>query len=77
MSDAEAPGNGGLSDYEVLRAMIARAQARGGMMDNKHPAKIDYDNEKMAIVVHAGYIGFVTHLEFDREGKLLGIEAYE
>jgi hypothetical protein len=68
-----------MTDYETMRAMITRASARGGMRENGDVVPIEYDElgGAASITVHAGYLGFVTNLNFDKHGNLISIEAYE
>ena len=80
-----------MTDYETIKAMIERAQERGGMSEqgdyikredgrpDNHPATISESVwfELQTIKVEAGYCGFVSEFRFTKDGDLIGISAWE
>ena len=53
-----------MSDRDTIKAMLKRAG-------------IEYEEKGSNLSVERGYIGFVVSFEFDSEGKLKDLGAYE
>ncbi len=57
-----------MTDLQTLQAMLDRAQIL---------YTTETDRGILYLSVERGYSGFVTNFEFDAEGKLLDMGAYE
>jgi hypothetical protein len=59
-----------MSDYNILVDMFKRANI-------SYTAKEDTNTKNKYIIVEAGYISFYSIFDFDKEERLLKVEAYE
>ena len=58
------------TDVKILKAMFER----NGI---SHTEDVDIDNNTKSFTIEDGYVGFFTIFSFDKDGKLLSVEAGE
>lgn len=71
-----------MSDLETLKAMFDRAGVIYKFRGGEYPDYVATDETHMSVEAHdgpanEGYDGFVAAFEFDKEGKLLSVGAWE
>lgn len=57
-----------MTDLETMEDMLKRANIT---------YEIGIGKQNAYITIEGGYVGFVTHITFNLDGKLINIEAFE
>lgn len=60
-----------MTDATILKEMLTRAK-----IEYKETTNID-PPVQTEVAVYGGYVGFFTVFQFDTDGKLLTVEAFE
>lgn len=69
-----------MSDFETLKEMFERAPMTGAMGNSRAAVVVEEANDEHdgpQITVENGYMFFVSQFDFDKDGNLVTVSAWE